>query len=117
MANPSDTPSAAAARSRLNARRSVINRSQGNNENDGAALRADSRERASSEEIAEVLVLLSDRERKEVDAIDAALSRLDQGTWGQCAACGKKIGANRLAAMPEASTCLPCASAAGAASS
>ena len=101
------------ARLKLVARRSVIDRSQRHNETDGAALRGETREHASNEEIAEVLVAMSDRERLEVDAIDAALSRIDLGTWGKCSSCGKKIAANRLTAMPEAHHCLACASAAG----
>ena len=106
------TTSETEARHKLIARRSEIARSQRHNETDGADLRSDSRERASSEEIAEVLVSLSDRERTEVDAIDAALNRLDRGTWGHCSKCRAKIATPRLAAMPEAHTCLECAAAA-----
>lgn len=107
----------AAARATLLQRRDAINRIQQQNANDGAALRNDTRERASSEEIAQVLVKLSDRERVEVDAIDAALARMDKGTWGTCGSCGKKIGGPRMAAMPEATQCLPCAAEAGASQS
>ncbi len=99
----------AEARAKLVARRGTIHRIQQKNESEGAELRQDSRERASSEEIAEVLVSLSDRERREVDAIDAALSRMAEGTWGQCSQCGKAIGHSRLTAMPEAHNCLDCA--------
>ncbi len=104
--------SAATARTTLVARRHQLDRSQKNNENDGALLRGEPTERASSEKIAHVLVSLSERERTEVDAIDAALARLDAGTWGVCVSCEKKISAKRLGAMPEATRCLECASAA-----
>ena len=112
MSTTTEAQHATEARSKLVARRTVLDRSARQNENDGAHLRHDgeSRERTAGEEIAEVLVTLSDRERTEVDAIDAALARLDQGTWGRCGSCNKKIGADRLHALPEAHHCLDCAS-------
>ncbi len=44
----------------------------------------------------------------ELEALDAALARLDAGTFGQCTDCGTAIAAARLQAMPEASRCLSC---------
>jgi RNA polymerase-binding transcription factor DksA len=41
--------------------------------------------------------------------IEAALGRLDQGTFGQCEACGKPIAKMRLHALPYARQCTPCA--------
>jgi DnaK suppressor protein len=38
--------------------------------------------------------------------IDAALRRLDEGTFGTCAACGGPIGAERLEAIPYATLCI-----------
>jgi DnaK suppressor protein len=38
--------------------------------------------------------------------IDAALKRLDDGTYGTCTVCGKQIGEERLEAMPWASLCI-----------
>jgi RNA polymerase-binding protein DksA len=38
--------------------------------------------------------------------IDAALVRIDDGTYGICARCGKPIGAERLDARPWATLCL-----------
>ena len=35
-------------------------------------------------------------------AIDAALARLDAGTYGTCVTCGKPIGEDRLEAIPYA---------------
>lgn len=42
--------------------------------------------------------------------IDAALGRLDAGTYGTCANCGEPIGDGRLEARPVARTCIRCAS-------
>jgi RNA polymerase-binding protein DksA len=38
--------------------------------------------------------------------IDAALARIDAGTYGICMRCGKSIGAERLEARPWATLCL-----------
>ena len=41
--------------------------------------------------------------------IDAALARLDDGSYGACERCGHPIGDDRLAARPAAATCVRCA--------
>ena len=38
--------------------------------------------------------------------VEAALRRLDDGTYGQCAVCGEQIPEARLEAMPAARTCI-----------
>ncbi|MGZ4464113.1 MAG: TraR/DksA family transcriptional regulator [Nocardioides sp.] len=43
--------------------------------------------------------------------VEAALSRLDDGTYGTCERCGGPIGEGRLEARPVARTCIACASA------
>jgi RNA polymerase-binding transcription factor DksA len=40
--------------------------------------------------------------------LQAALARLDGGTFGICEGCGGPIAAARLEARPEARLCLPC---------
>ena len=39
-------------------------------------------------------------------AIDDALRKIEDGTYGTCEVCGKPIGAGRLAAMPWARLCI-----------
>lgn len=46
----------------------------------------------------------------EVAAIDAALARLDAGSYGHCTGCGEPIDAARLNARPASAQCLACAS-------
>jgi DnaK suppressor protein len=41
-------------------------------------------------------------------AIDAALGRIDAGTYGQCVNCGAQIPEERLEAMPWATLCIDC---------
>ena len=38
--------------------------------------------------------------------IDAALKRIDDGSYGTCTTCGKEIGEERLEAMPWAALCI-----------
>ena len=42
--------------------------------------------------------------------VERALSKLDDGTYGCCDACGGPIPGDRLAAMPDAVLCMACAS-------
>ena len=46
--------------------------------------------------------------------IEAAMGRLDAGTYGTCEACGQPIAAERLEARPVARACIQCAESAGA---
>lgn len=41
--------------------------------------------------------------------IEAALLRLDVGTYGLCASCHREIGVGRLQVRPQASLCIHCA--------
>ena len=41
--------------------------------------------------------------------IDAALRRIENGTYGTCTKCGKEIAVGRLEAHPWASLCIDCA--------
>jgi RNA polymerase-binding protein DksA len=41
-------------------------------------------------------------------AIDAALQRIDEGTFGTCRTCGKPIGEDRLEALPYTTQCIDC---------
>jgi DnaK suppressor protein len=56
----------------------------------------------------ELVFELSDNERTMIDAIDAAVRKLDQGSFGQCESCGKRIAQPRLKAMPYARYCVHC---------
>jgi RNA polymerase-binding transcription factor DksA len=47
--------------------------------------------------------------REQLAAVEAALRRLDDGSYGTCERCGQPIGDERLAARPAALTCVRCA--------
>jgi DnaK suppressor protein len=41
-----------------------------------------------------------------LDEVEAALARIDQGSYGVCEVCGEPIGAERLSAIPWARLCI-----------
>lgn len=51
---------------------------------------------------------LDAHETQHLAAIDAALSRIANGSYGECTNCGADIAPARLKAAPEASRCVTC---------
>ena len=51
-----------------------------------------------------------DRDLEELRAVDAALRRMAEGRYGDCAECGQTIEFERLQAAPFATRCFPCQS-------
>ncbi len=51
---------------------------------------------------------LEDNSGHVLSSIDDALKRIDDGTFGTCARCGKPISEERLEAMPYATKCIEC---------
>jgi RNA polymerase-binding transcription factor len=45
-----------------------------------------------------------------LERTERALAKLDEGTYGRCDVCGEEIAPKRLEAMPDAVTCVGCAS-------
>jgi RNA polymerase-binding transcription factor DksA len=52
---------------------------------------------------------LARQAQRSLSEIDAALVRLDEGTYGVCEICGRPIAEERLAALPAVRTCIVCA--------
>lgn len=48
------------------------------------------------------------RDIREIQDIDAALKRIEDGDYGICIDCGAEIAPARIAAYPTAKRCLPC---------
>ena len=59
-------------------------------------------------ERAQLIAVKRDAEQRLVQ-LDAALDRLHRGEFGTCEHCGQPIGAERLMARPETTTCVGCA--------
>ncbi|GAA1438872.1 TraR/DksA C4-type zinc finger protein [Leifsonia poae] len=45
----------------------------------------------------------------DIVAVDAALARIEEGTYGRCMRCDRMIGVERLRARPTAELCIACA--------
>ncbi|TJZ79974.1 dksa/trar family transcriptional regulator [Rhodococcus oryzae] len=58
-------------------------------------------------ERAQVTSLLGDA-RQELEDLDAALRRVEVGSYGVCVKCGRPIGAERLDVLPAVVTCIDC---------
>ncbi|HZR96265.1 MAG TPA: TraR/DksA C4-type zinc finger protein [Gaiellaceae bacterium] len=54
----------------------------------------------------EIDYTLSENSEQVLGEIDAALRRIDDGTYGTCRVCGKEIAPERLEAYPWASLCI-----------
>lgn len=52
---------------------------------------------------------LDEREKKEIEEIDLALTKMAAATYGSCEMCRKPISLERLKALPAARFCLKCA--------
>ena len=72
-------------------------------------LSADWEEQAVELENEEVLAELDVSQRHTLEAIEAALARIDEGTYGECLDCGAKIAPRRLEALPFSTLCITCA--------
>ena len=57
---------------------------------------------------AEVEVAMAVRESQELQEIEAALTRIGDGSYGTCSDCGDEIGPARLKVNPSARRCLHC---------
>jgi DnaK suppressor protein len=63
---------------------------------------------ASEERDREISFILTDRERDKLQAIQEALERVDDGTYGICEGCEAEISPGRLAALPFTRMCVNC---------
>jgi RNA polymerase-binding protein DksA len=56
----------------------------------------------------EIDYTLEENEERVLAAIDAALKRIDDGTFGICGSCGQPIAVERLEALPYTTQCIDC---------
>ncbi|MGD9643105.1 MAG: TraR/DksA family transcriptional regulator [Elusimicrobiales bacterium] len=70
----------------------------------------DSIDQASQSLDKEILFELSDNERKILRDVDAALRKMEKGTYGLCEHCKKAIEKKRIKALPSARYCMVCQS-------
>jgi DnaK suppressor protein len=65
-------------------------------------------EDAATQAAGAVLARLENRQRRELEEIEDALTRLENGVFGVCEGCARPIALARLRAMPAARHCLDC---------
>jgi DnaK suppressor protein len=68
----------------------------------------DEGDRANASQAKEMAFLETRQERGLQGLIDAALSRIRDGTFGECLHCGQEIGLKRLNAIPWTRYCITC---------
>ena len=69
----------------------------------------DSAEQAQERENDEVMDALGNETAQSIRILQAALARIEDGSYGLCQSCGEEIAEARLAAIPEATRCVNCA--------
>lgn len=77
---------------------------------DSNELFADPADRASAESDRAFTLRIRDRERRLIRKIQAAIQRLEDGTYGICEECGEEISVARLKARPVTKLCINCKS-------
>ena len=70
----------------------------------------DEEDQATVSLMAETSLTLLGPKRQELEAIEEALQRLENGSYGLCEVCGQPIEPRRLEIMPEAPLCRNCMS-------
>jgi len=63
---------------------------------------------ASEERDREISFILTDRDRGKLQAIEDALDRIEEGSYGICESCEAEIAEGRLVAMPFTRLCVQC---------
>jgi RNA polymerase-binding protein DksA len=75
------------------------------------ALQPEREEMAQREQLSGISESLKERDQTELRAIDGALARIDAGTYGVCANCGRQITLDRLTADGTTALCAECSAA------
>jgi RNA polymerase-binding protein DksA len=69
----------------------------------------DSAEQAQERENDEVVDAIGNETAQSIRDVQAALGRIEDGSYGLCERCGEEIAPGRLKAIPEATRCVNCA--------
>jgi len=87
-------------------------RAKSDNERDRRSAREvqDRGDEANTDQWREANAAMIDHHVDEISGIQAALSRVQSGTYGLCVDCGEAIGFQRLQAYPSANRCVQCQS-------
>ena len=101
-----------AFKKRLEDRQRELRQNVSRTEQDGRSADLDTAQdiadRASSSYQKEFLFHQSSSERQTLQMVENALSRIREGTFGECISCGNEINAKRLEAVPWTRYCIEC---------
>jgi DnaK suppressor protein len=99
-------------RKRLESRQQELRRMVSRTEQDGRTVDEDSAQdiadRAASSYNKEFLFHQSNNDRQLLQMVENALSRIREGTFGECVSCGNEINSKRLEAVPWTRHCIEC---------
>jgi DnaK suppressor protein len=98
---------------RLETRQHDLSRAVSRTQQDGRtadedSAAADIADRAASSYTKEFLFSQSNNDRALLQMVENALSRIREGSFGECIACGKEINPKRLEAVPWTRHCIEC---------
>ena len=97
---------------RLETRQGELRRMVSRSEQDGRTAddeaTQDIADRAASSYNKEFLFHQSNNDRQLLAMVEGALSRIREGTFGECISCGKEINPKRLEAVPWTRHCIEC---------
>lgn len=97
---------------RLEERQRELRHNVSRTEQDGRAADMDTAQdiadRASSSYQKEFLFHQSSSERQTLQMVESALSRIREGSFGECISCGNEINPKRLEAVPWTRYCIAC---------
>lgn len=68
----------------------------------------DRKDEAMRQQLLELDDVQAQRDFNEIAQVEAALQRLDAGSFGNCADCGQPISLQRLQTQPASLRCVPC---------
>ena len=101
-----------AFKKRLETRQQELRRMVSRTEQDGRRVDEDSAQdiadRAASSYTKEFLFHQSNNDRQLLQMVEKALSRIREGSFGECISCGKEINPKRLEAVPWTRHCIEC---------
>jgi DnaK suppressor protein len=97
---------------RLETRRQELHHTVTRSQQDGRTADEDTAQdiadRAASSYTKEFLFSQSNNDRQLLQMVEGALSRIREGSFGECIACGKEINPKRLEAVPWTRHCIAC---------
>jgi DnaK suppressor protein len=88
--------------------RRMVSRSQQDGRSADEDTAQDVADRAASSYTKEFLFHQSNNDRQLLQMVENALSRIREGTFGECISCGKEINPKRLEAVPWTRHCIEC---------